>query len=179
LNFIEKNIEGIESETVDAYSLTLGKLFKWLQLAIKTRKDDITRRKAQRKKAIGERDNLIESAQQRGLKYDADVAEAEEKFKDEHRDEIEAVVKFEQMEKEKENDDYGEEEEDEEKEKVLKEKPVMPEFNLQEYIDHWEEENPKIAVLDLEEADKDMDWDLTEEDEEALIDGYFKSKAEA
>lgn len=51
LNFLEKNIEGINSEDVDAYNITVGKLFKWVLLALKTRKDDITRRKALKLKA--------------------------------------------------------------------------------------------------------------------------------
>jgi len=46
INFIEKNIAAINHEEVEAYSQTLGKLFKWLQTAIKTRKEDIIRRKA-------------------------------------------------------------------------------------------------------------------------------------
>lgn len=51
INFVEKNIEGISTEEVDAYHLTLGKLFKWMLLAIKTRKEDIIRRKALKRKA--------------------------------------------------------------------------------------------------------------------------------
>jgi hypothetical protein len=39
--------------------MTLGKLFKWLLLAIKTRKDDIVRRKALKRKAREDRENLI------------------------------------------------------------------------------------------------------------------------
>ena len=46
MNFLERNIEGIQPEEVDAYNLTLGKLFKWVLLALKTRKEDIVRRKA-------------------------------------------------------------------------------------------------------------------------------------
>jgi hypothetical protein len=30
LNFIERNLDGLNAEDVDAYNLTLGKLFKWL-----------------------------------------------------------------------------------------------------------------------------------------------------
>jgi hypothetical protein len=41
--------------------MVLGKLFKWLLLAIKLRKEDITRRKALKKKAREERDTLIEA----------------------------------------------------------------------------------------------------------------------
>jgi len=60
LNFIEKNIEGINPDDVDNYHLTLGKLFRWLLLAFKTRKEDITRRKALAKRAREHRDTLIE-----------------------------------------------------------------------------------------------------------------------
>jgi hypothetical protein len=51
LNFLERNVEGIQIEDVDAYNLTLGKLFKWVLLALKTRKEDIVRRKAMNVKA--------------------------------------------------------------------------------------------------------------------------------
>jgi len=57
INFIEKNIGEIQPEDVDAYNLTLGKLFKWLLLAIKTRKDDIIKRKALRKNCKEDREN--------------------------------------------------------------------------------------------------------------------------
>jgi hypothetical protein len=56
LNFIERNVEGIQPEEVDAYHMLYGKLFKWVLLAIKTRKDDIIRRKALRRKAREERE---------------------------------------------------------------------------------------------------------------------------
>ena len=39
--------------------MTLARLFKWLITVIKTRKDDIIRRKALRKKAGEDRESLI------------------------------------------------------------------------------------------------------------------------
>jgi len=45
---------------VDNYNATLGKLLKWLQLAIKARKDNITMRKAKSKKAKEDREMLIQ-----------------------------------------------------------------------------------------------------------------------
>ena len=60
LNFIEKNIEGIVQEEVDAQcGMVMGKLFKWLQLCVKTRKDDILYRKAAGKRAVLVREQLI------------------------------------------------------------------------------------------------------------------------
>ena len=175
LNFIEKNLEGIHAEDVDAYNLTLGKLFKWIQLAIKTRKEDIIRRKALKKKAREEREALIAAEEEREKKRVKDLEDAEAKFMDDHRDEIEAVQKYEEMEKGKKDDDYGEEE-DEEKEQVPKEKPVMPEFNKEEFLQKWEEENPPVIVPEPIEDDKDHDWYMTEEEEEQLIQQYFQSK---
>ena len=49
INFIERNIEGVTPEDVDSYNMTLGKMYKWLLLAIRTRKEDIIRRKALKK----------------------------------------------------------------------------------------------------------------------------------
>ena len=46
INFIEKNIEGIEQAQVDEFNWTLGRLFRWLREAIDNRKADIIRRKA-------------------------------------------------------------------------------------------------------------------------------------
>jgi hypothetical protein len=51
INFVEKNIEGITQEEVDSYNLAMGKLFRWLNLALKTRKEDIIRRKTKEKVA--------------------------------------------------------------------------------------------------------------------------------
>jgi len=45
--------------------LTLGKLFKWLIVAIKTRKDDITLRKVKKKKAREDREMKIKKEQDR------------------------------------------------------------------------------------------------------------------
>ena len=68
LNFLERNVEGIQIEEVDAYNLTLGKLFKWILLALKTRKEDIVRRKAMNVKAQDQRTQIQEAIQAREVK---------------------------------------------------------------------------------------------------------------
>lgn len=51
------------------------------------------------------------------------------------------------MELEKANDEYGEEDdEDEGADKKSKEKPVMPEFNEEEFMEKWNEDNPPVLV---------------------------------
>lgn len=77
------------------------------------------------------------------------------------------------------NDEYGDEEdEDEEKEKKPKEKPVLPVFNLEDFIMKWDEENPPIIIPDEIEDEFDRDWILSEEEEEQLIQQYFQAKEE-
>ena len=73
INFIEKNVEGINPEDVDAYNITLGKLFKWVILALKTRKDDITRRKALKLKASENRSAILDAIQARDVKKGVDI----------------------------------------------------------------------------------------------------------
>jgi len=69
----------------------LGKLFKWMLLAIRTRKEDIIRRKALKKKDREERDKLSVMADDWLVKRGQDLIDAEEKFKEEHKDDIEAA----------------------------------------------------------------------------------------
>lgn len=70
------------------------------------------------------------------------------------------------MEQEKQEDEYGEEEGDDEdgnsfaKDKMPKEKPVMPQFNLDEFMEKWVEENPEPQLPDEIVPDIDNDWIL-------------------
>lgn len=98
INFIERNVAGINHEEVELYSQTLGKLFKWLLTAIKTRKEDIIRRKAAILRARERRANIIEAIRLREEKQAVDIEEAENKFKEDRKEEIEAFFKYEQME---------------------------------------------------------------------------------
>lgn len=45
MKFIQKNIEGVSEEELDEYSVALGKLFRWLKLAIEVRIEDVKLRK--------------------------------------------------------------------------------------------------------------------------------------
>ena len=74
------------------------------------------------------------------------MVEAQERFKEEHKDEIEAVQKWEEDEKNKEENEYGKEDEDDDAEQKPKEKPLMPEFNEEEFMTKWLEENPEIDI---------------------------------
>jgi len=65
INFLEKNLEGINEEDVRAYSLGLSKLFACLQTTLEVRKEDIFRRKAKRERLHKEREEAIQKSEQR------------------------------------------------------------------------------------------------------------------
>ncbi len=77
-------------------------------------------------------------------------------------------------------DEYGDEEEDgdQDKEKQFKEKPVLPVFHKEDFLFKWLEDNPEIEIPDPIIDDKDNDWYMNEDEEEALINAYFQSKGE-
>lgn len=92
LNFLEKNLDGLTPDDVEQQcGLEISRLFKWLLLCIKTRKDEIIYRKAQRKRAVLNRDSLIQKEKERQLKMEQEVTDAEQKFIEEHKEEIEAA----------------------------------------------------------------------------------------
>lgn len=46
LQFIKDNLDGIKDEEVDEYSVALGKLYRWVQLALEVRYEDVKLRRA-------------------------------------------------------------------------------------------------------------------------------------
>lgn len=65
---------------VDAYNPTFGKIFKWLSLAIETRKADIINRKAKNKKDRENREHLIQQSEEREEARKTMIDEAEQQF---------------------------------------------------------------------------------------------------
>jgi hypothetical protein len=68
--------------------MLLGRLYKWLTLAIENRKTNIVRRRALIQKDRDERDAKIKAREERAEKRDKDLADAKTKFEEEHKDEI-------------------------------------------------------------------------------------------
>ena len=126
-------------------------------MALKTRKEDIVRRRAKEKRSKEHREQQLQLREERKLKRQkgtlllngADVLDAEEKFKEDHKEEIEAAQKYE------ERLATGEEEEE------PKEVPVMPVFNKTEFLTKFDEEFPEIIIPTPVVFEKDKDWLLS------------------
>jgi hypothetical protein len=61
LEFIRSNISDYNEEMVDEYSVTVGRIYKWLLLAIDTRIDDVNTRRARKEKQRMDREKAIEN----------------------------------------------------------------------------------------------------------------------
>mmetsp|Transcript_6926 Transcript_6926/g.5191 ORF Transcript_6926/g.5191 Transcript_6926/m.5191 type:complete len:141 (+) Transcript_6926:1063-1485(+) len=139
--------------------MALGKLFKWLQLALRTRKEDIVRRKAKEKRAAEDRLKLIAQKQERATRRLKEVQEAEDKFREDHREEIEAAAKWAEGDHDGDGDDKGDQ-------------PVIPVFNRAEFLHQWDEACPEIEIPPPVLPDVDLDWILEPEELQQLIHSY-------
>lgn len=92
-----------------------------------------------------------------------DVQEAETKYNDDHRDEIDAALAWQSR------DRSGEEEGDEQPEQA----PVMPVFNKQEFTAKWLSDNPQIEIPEPIVDDVDNDWILSQSETDYHINSYF------
>lgn len=89
LSFVEKNIENIVPEDVDAYSASImGRLIRWIQAAVKLRRSDVIRRKALHRRAKELREEAISKEAKRVERQNLETSEAENKFNEDHKDEI-------------------------------------------------------------------------------------------
>ena len=174
INFIERNLSDIDPLAVEEFNMCFGRLYRWLLLAVETRKGDIIRRKALISKEREERDFKIKAKDERARKREADLEEAKQKFDEDHREEIEAYEAWKKQ-QEKGGEEYGDEEEEEEEgEEKVKEPPVLPEFNEEEFLEKWDEETPEIVIQESIADEIDNDWDLTQEEIEEHIRRYWE-----
>jgi hypothetical protein len=111
INFIEKITQGIDPLEVDEFNMVAGRLFKWLKLAVDNRKADIIRRRALIHKEREERDSKIKAKEEREAKRQLDLKEAQEKFAEENKDDIEAYNNY-MKNKDGGGDEYNEEEDE-------------------------------------------------------------------
>jgi regulator of protease activity HflC (stomatin/prohibitin superfamily) len=170
-------MEGIDPVEVDEFNLIAGRLFKWLKIAVDNRKADIIRRRAIIHKEREERDSKIKAKQEREAKRQHDLKEAQDKFAEENKDEIEAYNNYMKI-KEGGGDDYNDEEEEEVDDKN-KEPPKLPLFNQEEFFAKFDEEFPEIVILPSTDNDIDNDWVLPEEEFDLEVQKFWTARTES
>jgi hypothetical protein len=60
INYIEKNLDGMTQDSINAYSYSLGLIYKWMITAVEARKKDIIMRLNESKVKREEREQKIE-----------------------------------------------------------------------------------------------------------------------
>jgi len=141
LKFIQDNLDGIAEEQVDEYSIALGKLLKWVKLAIEVRIEDLKVRRAHKRQLRNERQEAIDKEKERMDKRTAEFEAAKEAYDQKINDEKEARKAA--------AEEGAEEEEDE-----------APEFDAEEFYAIFDENNLPVEIPDEVEDDIDNDFNL-------------------
>lgn len=166
INFIERNIENYYVEDADAYqAAVVGRVMRWVQAAVKLRRADIVRRKALFRRAKELREEAIVNEQKRKERLDVELVEAEVKFKEDNKDEIEAYHNYQQ----KSHRDSEDQDESAEKEAP----PVLPIFNKEAFLTNWLNMNPPIIIPDEPIEELDNDWIMSPSELDYNVNTYL------
>merc|ERR1719148_607166 len=146
---------------VQNYHAGVGKLYKWLKMALDNRKQDIIRRKAIAKKNREEKASKEEALAKRDADREQFLLDKESEFNEVNKEDIETYNKWKEEQERLAEQDYGEEKgSEDEDEKANAEPPSLPEFD---------NENPPIDIPPEAEDDINNDWVLEEDQELELI----------
>jgi hypothetical protein len=75
--FLQKNMQAYEEEAVETYSMTMAKLFQWVNLAIELRIENVVSRRDAIEEKRHEREQAIVQNNERQAKLDAALEEAQ------------------------------------------------------------------------------------------------------
>ena len=114
------------------------------------------------------REDSQRKEQARTQKLEVDIVEAENKYNEDHKEDMEAYLQYQQRSNRDKNDD-DEEEEGTEREPA----PVMPVFNKEEFLAKWLSENPPIVIPDEPVEEVDNDWIMTPAEQDAIVNSYL------
>lgn len=149
MSFLKRNIGDMPVEAVEEYSLVMGKLLKWVNLAVDIRCEDVVMRRDHLEHLKLERHAAEEASKARETKYETELAAAREEF--------ESKVDAEMAKAEEEAAAAAEEGEGGEAPAAAKERP---EFDLVSFKHTFDEANPAIEIPKEVVDDIDNDYDL-------------------
>ena len=164
LSYVENLIRDLTQEEVDTYHAGVGKLYKWLKMALDNRKQDIIRRKAIAKKNREEKASKEEALAKRDADREQFLLDKESEFNEVNKEDIETYNKWKEEQERLAEQDYGEEKgSEDEDEKANAEPPSLPEFDKEEMEEKFDDENPPIDIPPEAEDDINNDWVLEED----------------
>ena len=149
LKFIKNNVDAIDENDVDEFSMSLGKLFRWLLMALELRIEDVTNRRQAKNKEREYRADAIEREAERVERYEAALAEEKEAY--------EAKLEEEKEKKEEKDGEDGADPAEEEEEQP---------FDEENFKNNFDDENPPIEEPPEVVDDIDNDFNVEIEAEE-------------
>lgn len=75
ISFLKTNISDLDEEKVEAHSLVMGKLLKWIQLAIEIRCEDVVNRRDTVEYIKQDREQSMKAEAERLKKFESELAE--------------------------------------------------------------------------------------------------------
>lgn len=131
------------------------------------------------KKAREDRQSkLAEQEQRETIKTDR-LAEEEEKFKGDHKEEIDAHDKWKEDKNQRESKEYGDEMDEEDEARMNAGPPPLPVFDMEEALARFDDEVPVIVIPDEVQEDTDNDWALDEDAMAEIVAAYWVQRGES
>ena len=169
INFVEKLLHSTSQDEINSYNHSLGLIYKWMRMAIETRKRDIVHRLSITKTKREERAAREEEAKARAEERAAALAEAHEKFEGENKEDIDKYNEYQAA------IEAGEPPQLEDGEEA----PTKPIFDENFFFFNWDEEHPEVEIPAEVTDDKDHDWVITQEKKDDLVEQYIQEQNEA
>lgn len=133
---MRSNIKELDEEKVQDFSLVMGKLLNWIQLALEIRCEDVVSRRDHVEYIKHDREQANLQQAERQQKFDQELTEAKAAF-----DEKLAS--------------------DNEKEANDEEPKDKPKFDEEEFKNTFNEQNPEVQQIDEPKEEVDNDYDLS------------------
>ena len=96
INFVEKQMKSVSHDEIYAYNYSLGLIYKWMQLAIETRKKNIIHRLSLSRVKREVRAQKEDEARQRAEDRESALTEANGRWEIENRDDIDKFNTYEE-----------------------------------------------------------------------------------
>lgn len=149
LEFIQTNLDAFPVNEIDGFSLALGKLYRWLSSTIELRIEDVTQRRAEKERERKYRQEQCEREDERMALREERLAGEKAQW-EEIRDAELAVI-------EKEDGDEAEAEKQEDLE-----------FDMEEFDEKFNDEEPPVDIPPevIDDIDNDFNLEIRTEEEE-------------
>lgn len=141
LRFIQDNLAAIKVEEVDEYSVALGKLYRWVLLALEVRFEDVKLRRSQAKQLRTQRETAIAEEKARMEKRLSTYEDKKAAFDEQTKADMDQR-----------RADYPDEEIDPDE---------FPDFDAEEFYAKFDEDNPQTYIPEEVTDDVDHDFNLT------------------